>query len=158
MEDIFSALPKILRDAGEPEPLRGPLVFAAWKHIAGENLERNTAPLRLEEKRLVVAVPDEIWRRHLQHLSGQMIFKLNSLLSMEVVTFIDFRVDLKQFSAARKATEQKAAAQAKFDKRSQKEVTPGLRSAAEHIEDAELRNLFLQAAGNCLVRKKDLYG
>jgi hypothetical protein len=157
MQDIFRALPKVLREAGESEPLREPLVFAAWKRIAGENLERNTAPVALDEKRLVVAVPDEIWKRHLEHLSGQMIFKLNSLLGEEVVTFIQFRVDAKQFSAGREAQELKAAERLNFDRRSREELTPRLREAAENIADPELRELFLQAAGNCLVRKKDLY-
>jgi hypothetical protein len=158
MQDIFRALPKVLREAGESEPLREPLVLAAWKRIAGENLERNTAPVKLDEKRLVIAVADEIWKRHLEHLSGQMIFKLNSLLGEEVVTFIEFRVDAKQFSAVREAQERKAAERLNFDRRSQEELTPRLRKAAESIEDPELRELFLQAAGNCLVRKKDLYG
>ncbi|HEV7643998.1 MAG TPA: DUF721 domain-containing protein [Pyrinomonadaceae bacterium] len=158
MQDIFRALPKVLRETGESEPLREPLVFAAWKRIAGENLERNTAPIGLDEKRLIVAVPDEIWKRHLESLSGQMIFKLNSLLGEEVVTFITFRVDNKQFSGGRETQERKAAERLSFDRRSQEELTPRLREAADSIEDPELRELFLRAAGNCLVRKKDLYG
>ena len=158
MQDIFRALPKVLREAGESEPLREPLVFAAWKRRAGENLERNTAPAALDEKRLVVAVPDEIWKRHLEQLSGQMIFKLNSLLGEEVVTFIDFRVDARQFSAGREAQERKAVERLNFDRRSREELTPRLREAADSIADPELRELFLRAAGNCLVRKKDLYG
>jgi hypothetical protein len=158
MQDIFRALPKVLREAGESEPLREPLVFAAWKRIAGENLERNTAPTGLDKKRLIVAVPDEIWKRHLEHLSGQMIFKLNSLLGEEVVTFIEFRVDSKQFSAGREAQERKAVERLGFDRRSREELTPRLREVADRIEDPELRELFLRAAGNCLVRKKDLYG
>ncbi len=151
-------MPKVLREAGESNPLREPLVFAAWKRIAGENLERNTAPTGLDKKRLIVAVPDEIWKRHLEHLSGQMIFKLNSLLGEEVVTFIEFRVDSKQFSAGREAQERKAVERLGFDRRSREELTPRLREAADRIEDPELRELFLRAAGNCLVRKKDLYG
>ncbi len=151
-------MPKVLRETGESEALREPLVFAAWKRIAGENLERNTAPVGLDKKRLIVAVPDEIWKRHLENLSGQMIFKLNSLLGEEVVTFIEFRVDGKHFSAGREAQERKAAERLNFDRRSQEELTPRLREAADSIEDPELRELFLQAAGNCLVRKKDLYG
>jgi len=158
MEDIFRALPKILRDSGESEPLREPLVFAAWKRIAGENLERNASVEALEEKRLVVAVPDEIWKRHLRSLSGQMIFKLNSLLGAEEVTFIEFRVNAKKFSAGREEQERKAVERLGFDRRSQAELTPSLREAAKKITDPELRELFLQAAGNCLVRKKDLYG
>ena len=158
MDDIFRALPKVLREAGETEPLREPLIFAAWKRVAGENLEKNTAPLRLEEKRLILAVPDEIWKRHLEALSGQMIFKLNSLLREEAVTFIEFRVDGKRFASAREEQQRQADERKSFDERSREELTPRLRAAAENISDAQLRELFLQAAGNCLVRKKDLYG
>jgi Arc/MetJ-type ribon-helix-helix transcriptional regulator len=158
MEDIFRSLPKVLQETGEADALREPLIFAAWKRIAGENLERNTAVTKLDEKRLVVAVPDEIWKRHLEALSRQMIFKLNSLLGAEMVTFIDFRVDAKQFSASRAEQERKAVERLTFDRRSREELTPELREAAEKIADPEMRKLFLQAAGNCLVRKKDLYG
>jgi hypothetical protein len=158
MEDIFRSLPKILEETGEPELLREPLVFAAWKRIAGQHLERHTAAVALDEKRLVVAVPDEMWERHLRSLSGQMIFKINSLLSAEVVTFIEFRVDSKRFVSVREEQARRAAEKENFDARSREELTPRLRMAAEAIEDDELRALFLQAAGNCLVRKKDLYG
>lgn len=158
MDDLFRALPKVLRETGEAEMLREPMVFAAWKRIAGENLEKQTAVIALVEKRLVVGVPDELWKRHLESLSGQMIFKLNSLLGEEVATFIEFRVDSKIFAAARSARKAQKEKKEDFDKRSRDELTPQLREVAAGIEDEELRELFLQAAGNCLVRKKDLYG
>jgi hypothetical protein len=157
MEDIFRTLPKILRETEDTEPLRESLVFAAWKRIAGESLGKNTVPLKLNEKHLSVAVPDETWERHLRPLSGQMIFQLNSLLGAEVVTFIDFYIDRKQFAAAWEEKRRKAEEKQVFEARAKAEITPQMRQAADEIKDERLRELFLQAAGNCLVRKKDLY-
>jgi len=157
MEDIFRALPKILQETGELEALREPLVFAAWKRIAGESLGKHTAAARLEEKRLVVAVEDDIWKRHLEALSGQMIFKLNSLMGAEIVTFIEFRVDGRVFAAARDEQKRQAREKENFETQAKEEITADLRQVADDIKDEKLRELFLKAAGNCLVRKKHLY-
>ncbi len=157
MEDIFRALPKLMQEAGEFEPLFGALIFAAWKRIAGESLGKHTIAVKLEKKRLVVAVADEIWKKHLEALSGQMIFKLNSLLGAEAVTFIEFRVDGSAFTAARNEQNQKMREKENFDIEAKEEITPGLLRAAGEIKDEKLRELFLKAAGNCLVRKKHLY-
>ncbi len=158
MEDFFRALPKILQETGEYEPLREQMIFAAWKRIAGESLQKHTQPARLDEKRLVVIVADDIWRRHLQSLSGQMIFKLNSLLASEAVTFIDFQIDSRAFQPARDEKERLAREKEDFETQAKAEITPRMQLAADEIKDERLRELFLQAAGNCLVRKKHLYG
>jgi hypothetical protein len=157
MEDLFRALPKLIQEAGELAALREPLAFAAWKRIAGESLEKHARAVRLEEKRLVVAVADDVWKKHLEALSGQMIFKLNSLFGAETITFLEFRVDSKMFAAARNEQDQKMREKENFDLQAKEEITPGLQQVADEIKDDKLRELFLKAAGNCLVRKKHLY-
>lgn len=157
MEDFFRALPKILQETGELEPLREQMIFAAWKRIAGESLQKHTRPVRLEEKRLFVVVGDEIWKKHLESLSGQMIFKLNSLLGEESVTFIEFQVDTHAFQPVRDEKERRAREKEEFENEAKAEITPRMQMAADAIKDERLRELFLQAAGNCLVRKKHLY-
>ena len=53
------------------------------------------APEAGAQKRLTVAVKSETWRKHLENLSGQMIFKINSVLGQAVVTYIEFHIDEK---------------------------------------------------------------
>ena len=79
-EDLFRALPALLKEFDDNESLREAVVFAAWRQIAGESLREHAVPLRLYQKHLIVAVMSETWKKHLEHLSGQMIFKFNSAL------------------------------------------------------------------------------
>ena len=95
MNELFRALPALLKQFDENEDLREAVAFAAWRRIAGESLSPHAIPLRLENKHLTIAVSSETWKKHLQSLSGQMIFKINSVLGQAVVTFIEFRVDEK---------------------------------------------------------------
>ena len=91
MEDLFRALPALLKEFDENETLREAVVFAAWRKIAGKSLAQHAVPFRLYQKHLIIAVANEMWKNHLESLSGQMIFKLNSLLRQAAVTFIEFQ-------------------------------------------------------------------
>lgn len=93
MEEIVRALPALLEEFNENEMLREAVVFAVWRSIAGENLRRHAVPFRLFKKQLVVAVGSDTWKKNLEAMSGEMIFKLNSALKQAAVTFIEFRVD-----------------------------------------------------------------
>ena len=95
MEDLFRALPALLKEFDDNESLREAVVFAAWERAAGQSLAQHAVPFRLFQKHLIIAVASEMWKRHLEMLSGQMIFKLNSLMRQAAVTFIEFRVDEK---------------------------------------------------------------
>ena len=102
MNELFRLLPKLLSEHEDNETVREAVVFAVWRNVVGESLRENTVPFRLYKKQLIVAVADEGWKRHLESLSGQMIFKLNSALRAPEVTFIEFRVDQKTCAEARK--------------------------------------------------------
>jgi len=93
MEKLFGTLPAVLRGLEANPKKDEAIVFAGWKQCAGELLSDRTKPLGFSEKRLIVAVADKIWQRHLEHLSPQMLAKLNSCLGEGTVTFIEFRVD-----------------------------------------------------------------
>jgi Protein of unknown function (DUF721). len=156
MEDLFRALPALLRQMEDNETLRQAVVFAAWRRIAGEGLREHAVPIRLYQKHLIVAVMSETWKKHLEHLSGQMIFKLNSALEQPLVTFIEFRVDEETVRRERAKLNAR-----RFDSEREREialehVTPKMRQAADAIKDENLRYQFLLAAGSCLARKKNL--
>lgn len=156
MDDLFRALPALLKEFDENETLREAVVFAAWKRTAGEGLIEHAVPFRLFQKHLIVAVANEMWKRHLESLSGQMVFKLNSLLKQAAVTFIEFRVDEKTIRAAKSERTRNDLSPEQFEEIALDEVSPNLRRSADAITDDNLRYQFLLAAGGCLVRKKNL--
>ena len=156
MQDLFRALPKLLKEFEDTEQVREAVVFAAWRRIAGENLAGHTVPFRLFNKHLIIAVADKMWKRHLEDLSGQMIFKLNSVLGQPVVTFIEFRIEAAMLAEERAKHGKPTISDEQLREDALDQVTPKLRRAADAITDDNLRYQFLLAAGSCLARKKRL--
>src|SRR5918911_4041366 len=93
MDDLFRALPELLRAAGEAEEVAEAAALAAWRRVAGEQLRGQAVPFRLYRKTLTVAVADATWQQQLERMSGQLLFRLNSVLGQPVVTYIEFRID-----------------------------------------------------------------
>ncbi|MCY7345005.1 MAG: DUF721 domain-containing protein [Pyrinomonadaceae bacterium] len=154
MQELFRALPKLLKEFEDTEEVREAVVFAAWRKIAGESLSEHTVPFRLMKKHLIVAVADKMWKRHLESLSGQMIFKLNSVLGQAIVTFIEFRIEAATLAAERAAHRKNQLTDEQRREIALDEITPKLRRSADAIKDDNLRYQFLLAAGSCLARKK----
>lgn len=148
MEELIQSLPKLLRAAGEAEEVVEAAAFVAWRRVAGEALRGCAVPFRLYRKTLVVAVPDTTWRKQLEAVSGQLIFRLNSLLGQALVTYIEFRVDQKTVQQERERT-RAAAHEATAQEEEQAIKGAGeLRAAADAIRDEDLRRRFLVAAGS----------
>lgn len=154
MQELFRALPKLLKEFEDTEEVREAVVFAAWRKIAGESLSEHTVPFRLFKKHLIIAVADKMWKRHLESLSGQMIFKINSVLGQAVVTFIEFRIEEATLQAERAKHQKNQLTDEQLTEIALDEVTPKLRHSADAIKDDNLRYQFLLAAGSCLARKK----
>jgi hypothetical protein len=152
MLDIFRTLPGILDNIEGAEMMREAVVFAAWRRIAGDALAEQAVPLRLQNGRLFIAVPNLMWQRQLKDLCGQMLFKLNAALGTPTVNFIDLEIDELAVLAQRK--QNAALSEAEFRTQAEHEISAELADAADAIADEELRRTFLLAAGNCLVRKK----
>jgi len=156
MNELSTALTALLKEFGGHPEVREAIVFGAWRKIAGETLRKQAVPLRLEKRHLAVAVDSEMWKNHLEDLSGQMIFKLNSALGSAEVTFIEFVVDEKAVAAENLKYGKPAPGEAESARIAAGEITPGLRESAGAIKNEELRERFLMAAGRCLARKRVL--
>lgn len=154
MDELFGPLAAVLEQFEDSAPLQEPLVRAAWRKIAGDLLNEQTAPLEFAEKRLVVAVTGEQWKGHLEDLSGQMIFKLNALFGSPVVRYIEFRVDETAVRSAHEIRNEPS--EARFAAEAAAELGRDVRDASAAIHDDELRARFLGAAGSCLLRRKHL--
>ena len=92
MERLFGAIPGVLRELGAPDSAIEALVLVAWKEAAGELLSQRTAALEFAKDRLVVAVEDATWQRHLQELAPQLLASLNAVAGQGLVKFIEYRI------------------------------------------------------------------
>lgn len=156
MEGLFSTIPALLNDQDLPGEVRMAVVEPAWKKAAGETLSRHAVAVELSEKTLRIAVRDMVWKRHLESLSGQMIFRLNSILRSAFVTYLEFFVDEDAVRAALEVEPQMPSADPEFERLAERESGDDLDEAAQKIKDPEMRQLYLGAAANCLARKRRL--
>ncbi|MFL6283586.1 MAG: DciA family protein [Pyrinomonadaceae bacterium] len=151
MDDLFKALPQLLRAAGESAEVSEAAAFAAWRRAAGEAMRGCAVPFRLYNKTLVVAVPDVTWRKQLEKVSPQLIFRLNSMLGHALVTYVEFRIDPETVGR-----ERARARRSQYDRLVEEENAlrraTELDDAASAIHDQDLRRRFLLAAGSCMNR------
>jgi hypothetical protein len=154
MDDLIRTLPKLLRAAGEGEEIAEAAAMVAWRRVAGEALRGQAVPFRLYRKTLIVAVADSTWQKQLEAMSGQLLFRLNSLLGQAMITFIEFRVDPKIVMEARAALPREPDRQEQ-ETHAFAAAAGQLSVAAEAIQDDELRRRFLLAAGSCIYRREN---
>jgi len=151
MDELFKALPQLLRAAGESKEVLEAAAFAAWRRAAGEAMRGSAVPFRLYNRTLIVAVPDATWRKQLEQVSPQLIFRLNSLLGQALVTYVEFRVDPqtvgRERARARRTQYERLVEEEQALRRSAE-----LDDAASAIHDEDLRRRFLLAAGSCMNR------
>lgn len=150
MEQVFAAIPSVLGGLGPNAGIDEAVVFAAWSKCAGDLLRTRTARIEFFENRLVVAVQDETWRRHLEELSPQMLFKMNGSLGKGTVRYIEFRVDNKAVIGSRKEEVTNVRGNSPV------RIARSLTRAAEAIADESLREQFLSAAAAYLAKQRDL--
>ncbi len=146
LTDLLTLLPQMLRHAADSDEAREQAVFAAWFVAVGGPIRKVTAPIRLERKPLIVAVPDPTRRKQLMSMRGQALFKLNSLLGTPLVTAIEYVINPNLI-----VREPEVPREVKFIA-PEKQARP-LRGQADRIADPEIRATFLRAAGKCLERR-----
>lgn len=148
MNEFFAALPALLKQMPDNPEVREAVVFAAWKRAAGRSLCEHTAPLAIQEQKLIIAVRDRSWKRQLESLAGELVYKLNASLGQATVNYIDFIIDPEAINE-RIGTPPEAAGA---------ELSPAdaveIGTAAADIKDPALREQFLHAAAETLARNK----
>jgi hypothetical protein len=127
MNSLLKMLPMIVRLLGDNEEAREQAVFASWRAASG--------------------VLDQTWKKQMEKIGGEYLFKLNSTLGAPLVTFIEFRVDRNHVMQSRKPEEKT------FEFHHTNELEEELRASAACIRDEALRAKFLRAAAKCLERK-----
>lgn len=147
MDAFFRTLPGIFEAIEASDEVRQAFVFAAWKRVAGAQLAERTAPVAVDGKRLVIAVADRMWKRNLETLASQLLFRLNAVLGRPIVDFIEFRID----PAHAELTIDDMVPEKPYERR---ELPSEIFESAASIKDDQLRKAVLNAAANCLSRKR----
>jgi hypothetical protein len=149
MEQIIKTLPTILRAGGYSTEVVEAAAIAAWKHLAGDNLSNQAVATKLAGKTLVIAIADAIWQKQLESIAGQLLFRLNSALGQPLISRLEFYID-PEFAArsCQPSVTREAPATA------ENEVSLELWSAANAIQDKQLRKVFLAAATSNLRRRE----
>ncbi|HEX8137512.1 MAG TPA: DciA family protein [Pyrinomonadaceae bacterium] len=155
MDDLIRALPKLLRAAGEAEEVAEAAARVAWRRASGPALRGQAVPFRLYRKTLIVAVTDATWKKQLEAMSGQLLFRLNSLLGHPLVTYIEFRIDPATVRAERESLASAETNAAEQEQRALRSAAGKVLSAAAAIHDEDLRRRFLLAAGSCIDRREN---
>jgi hypothetical protein len=147
MKQLIKSLPALLRAAGDSEEVTEAAVFAAWKHAAGEGLKEHALPAKIENRTLMVSVADAVWQKQLHLMRGQLLFRLNSLLGQPIVSRIEFVIEpMLRLTPAPPANSREQSID--------NDVPLELWSAANAIQDKELRRSFLKAATASLRRRE----
>ena len=147
VNQLIKSLPQILRAAGDSAEVAEAAAIAAWKHAAGDGLKEHAVAVKLENRTLTVAVADLIWQKQLASMRGQLLYRLNSTLGQSLVSTLDFVVDP---NVVKPRVEQPQPHEDRLDN----EVPIELWSAANAIQDKELRKSFLKTALLSLKRKR----
>jgi predicted nucleic acid-binding Zn ribbon protein len=146
MDRLIKTLPAILKASGASEEVAEAACVSAWKHAVGEGLSSHAVPVRLEQRTLVVAVADNVWKKQMEQMRGQLLFRVNSVLGQALVKSIEFRVDSKKLELLRATQANTEGPDLSY------KVPIELLNAAAGIEDADLRRAFLGAATSCVRR------
>ena len=148
MDNILKLMPEIIRLSGNQEEVCEKAIYATWNTLVGEQIRRNSIPFKLFKKTLFVAAKDATWRKQLEQMSGQFLFKINSALGAPFVTHLEFRTKPALFKAN---PEPDAPVEFHNLKLHEAEVADD----AAGIQDVDLRKAFLRAASKCLDRSTE---
>lgn len=108
------------------------LSLAAWPAAVGRKAARHARAVALDGQRLVVEVGDELWRRNLELLGGQILANLRGMLGEAAPCAIEYRL------AARRRPVRSEMAGDEF-----RLAAPA--DEAARIPDPVLRRLYLQS-------------
>jgi predicted nucleic acid-binding Zn ribbon protein len=98
------------------------VVCSVWARAVGKAIARRTRAVKMVRNTLVVEVEDELWRRNLRSLQGQILRNLIKAVGPDVVNYLEFRV-----MPARRPPEREIAAALKSADEADAISDPGLR-------------------------------
>ncbi len=124
-----------------------------WSTVVGSHLCAVTRPAWYDLRHLVVEVKDTAWKRELEHLTPEIMSRLEALAGLPMVDGITFRVRAARFRTTqtdpgkRLSRDEAMAANPR-----QADLSPELRAPLETITDVSLRDRLQAVMGKYLTR------
>lgn len=89
---IGALMPEVLKRLGVLDRLGEAKVFLLWGDIVGEEIDRVTAPLRVEGHKLFIGVESAAWRQELIYSKKELLGKINEVIGSGIIQDIRFTV------------------------------------------------------------------
>ena len=147
MRAVLQTLPGLIDDLRGTD-VREAIVFAVWPTVIGEQLREMSAPIRLEDKTLFVAVMDFEWKREFKEHASNIVYRLNAAMKTSVVERLEFVIDPVAVQGSRVKTVERS-----VEEVSANPISNNVSTAASQISDPGLRANFLKAAAICIERR-----
>ena len=97
MQNLIQCLPRGLVDSiASDEEVSLIFLQRLWAQIVGEDLARNTQPVSLQRKVLLVRVPSELWLSQLVEFRRMVIRSVNGFWGVSLVETIKWEVGLME--------------------------------------------------------------
>ncbi|MDA2926177.1 DUF721 domain-containing protein [Acidobacteria bacterium AH-259-G07] len=99
MKSLGSLLSNFLHSIASNEEITLIFLNELWPEIVGKDLALNSRPLALKDKKLILAVPSEIWKKELLALRHMLIKAINEYWKLRLVEKIGLEIRLIDDSA-----------------------------------------------------------
>ena len=153
MERIGGAIERELARSGSRDALPLAELTSAWPELVGETVARNAWPLRIgRDGTLHVAASSSTWAFELDRLGGEILDRIRARLGASAPAKLRFAVGPVPEPATLPEQPTSGSPQPPVDV--PPEVASEAASAANAIEDEELRELVARAARASLVRAR----
>ena len=67
-------------------------IIDVWPTVTGVDISKNTQPVSIKDKRLMVNVTSSVWLQQLQYINQDLIARLNVALGEDLIDKIKFRI------------------------------------------------------------------
>ncbi len=92
LKPLGDLLPKVFDKLGFTNRLLQEQVISLWPNVVGDQIAKNTKPVKVEGQTLIVVASNPIWCNELKYLKPEIIKKLNALIGKTVIKNIKFRM------------------------------------------------------------------
>lgn len=95
MQPVARFLPQVYRKLAREATDEEALLMGLWPSVVGEGIAARTKPLRLFGSTLIVEAADQVWRRQLAQMTGEILARLNAAAGKGVLAGLEFRVAVR---------------------------------------------------------------
>ena len=89
-QSIGTVIQDVLKNLGVVERIGETKISRCWKDIVGEEIDRAAKPVRIEGKKLIVAVKSAVWRQELNFYKKEILDNIYKRVGPGIVKDISF--------------------------------------------------------------------